>query len=317
MPTRLAFPLVALLALFACAAPRANSPNPASAIVRDAALEQRLRALAGDVRGDVGIYVHHFASGRTAEVNADSVFPTASMIKVPILLATYQAIHDGRLSFDTTLTYLDSLDYTDEADILVMAEDSTTIKLGRLVMLMLTMSDNTASLWLQSLAGTGVAINEWLASRGFDSTRMNSRTPGRRPNWEKYGWGQTTPREMARLLTMIRQGQAVSPGASQEMYRALTRTYWNGEAISQLPPWVQAASKQGSVSRSRSEVVFVNAPAGDYVFAVITKNQEDTSYASSNEGYVLLRRVSALLWETFEPDRPWRPDPEAPRYREE
>ena len=49
-------------------------------------------------------------------------------------------------------------------------------------MLMITMSDNTASLWLQSLAGTGVVINQWLAAHGFDSTRVNSRTPGREAN---------------------------------------------------------------------------------------------------------------------------------------
>ena len=283
---------------------------------RDRRLEAQLAELAGDVRGTVGIYVRHLRTGRTAELNADSVFPTASMIKVPILAATYDAIHRGALSFDTTLTYLDSLDYTDEADILVMAEDSTRITLGRVIMLMITMSDNTAALWLQALSGGGTRINEWLAANGLDSTRMNSRTPGRREIWEKYGWGQTTPREIARLLTMIRRGEAVSRGASEEMYRVLTRIYWNGQALSQLPPWVQAASKQGAVDASRSEVVLVNAPSGDYVFAVITKGQEDTSYGMDNEGYVLIRKVSALLWRTFEPKHPWSPEAEAVRYKE-
>ena len=306
---------LSLALLLAGCAPR-TLPVTSPVSARDAGLEARLRALASRVDGDVGMFVHHFPSGRTAELNADELFPTASMIKVPIMLATYQAIHDGRLAFDSILTYTDSLDYDDEADILVMAEDSTRIALGRLVMLMLTMSDNTASLWLQSLSGTGVAINEWLSAQGFDSTRMNSRTPGRRGNWEQYGWGQTTPREMAGLLTRIRKGRAVSPAASEEMYRALTRTYWNGTAISQLPPWVQAASKQGSVDRSRSEVVLVNAPSGDYVFCVMTKNQQDTSYATTNQGYTLIREVSRLLWETFEPADDWEPADGATRYRE-
>ena len=110
---------------------------------------------------------------------------------------------------------------------------------------------------------------------------------------------------MATLLVRIREQQAVSPAADQQMYRMLTRIYWNGEALSQIPPWVQAASKQGAVDRSRSEVVLVNAPSGDYVFCVITKNQVDQSYEASNEGYVLLRTMSALLWEYFEPGTPW------------
>jgi beta-lactamase class A len=307
---------VAVLLLALAALPARTAAQDLPRERRDPRLEARLAELASEVRGTVGIYVRHLRTGRTAELNADSVFPTASMIKVPILAATYDAIHRGALSFDTTLTYLDSLDYTDEADILVMAEDSTRITLGRVVMLMITMSDNTAALWLQALSGGGATINEWLAANGFDSTRVNSRTPGRRPNWERHGWGQTTPREMARLLTMIRRGEAVSRGASEEMYRVLTRIYWNGVALSQLPPWVQAASKQGAVDRSRSEVVLVNAPSGDYVFAVITRNQEDTGYGPENEGYVLLRKVSALLWKTFEPKHPWTPDREAARFKE-
>jgi beta-lactamase class A len=47
---------------------------------------------------------------------------------------------------------------------------------------------------------------------------------------------------------------------------------------------------------------------------VITKNQEDESWEPSNEGYLLLRKVSALLWEYFEPDTPWVPAPGAARF---
>jgi hypothetical protein len=51
----------------------------------------------------------------------------------------------------------------------------------------------------------------------------------------------------------------------------------------------------------------VNAPSGDYVFCVITKNQQDQSLRPDNEGYLLLRRISALLWRRFEPGHPWTP----------
>jgi beta-lactamase class A len=91
------------------------------------------------------------------------------------------------------------------------------------------------------------------------------------------------------------------------MYRHLTRIYWDDEALSQIPPTIQVASKQGAVSQSKSEVVLVNAPHGDYVFCIITKNQEDTRWENDNEGYVLIRKISRLLWNSFEPDHPWTP----------
>jgi beta-lactamase class A len=293
--------LLALVTLFASPVWAQRSTH------RDAKLEQQLSTLAQDVRGDVGIYVHNLKTGVTAELNADSVFPTASMIKVPILVALYDQIIKGRVDIHQRLVYTDSL-YYPGTDILGSFKDSATIDVSQLVMLMLTMSDNTASLWLQSLAGGGVTINQWLEAHGFEHTRMNSRTPGRRGDWERYGWGQTTPREMARLVTMIREGKAVSEGASEEMYRGLTRSFWNAEALAELPPWVQAASKQGAVDQARGEVVLVNAPSGDYVFCVTTKNLADTTWAASNEGWELIRKVSTLLWKRFEPKHPWVPD---------
>ncbi len=77
-------------------------------------------------------------------------------------------------------------------------------------MFMFTTSDNTASLWLQSLAGTGTRINRLLDSMGFKNTRVNSRTPGREADRTKYGWGQTTPAEMALLMEKIVNGQVIN-----------------------------------------------------------------------------------------------------------
>ncbi|MFN8357312.1 MAG: serine hydrolase [Spirosomataceae bacterium] len=272
----------------------------------DKVLTQKLQALIKGFRGDVGIYVRHLKTNKTVAINADTLFPTASMIKVPITCGLFDRINKGELDYHATIIYKDSLLYAGE-DILGSFKDGEKIALSKVAMLMITTSDNTASLWCQQLAGTGIRINQWLADNGFTNTRVNSRTPGREAARKRYGWGQTTPREMAELLTMIREGRAVSPQASERMYRNLIRIYWDGEALSQIPPTVQVASKQGAVSQSRSEVVLVNAPSGDYVFCVITKNQKDESGEATNEGYVLLRKVSRLLWEYFEPKSTWKP----------
>ena len=282
-------------------------------LTTDAALERGLRDLAAQVRGDVGIYVRHLRTGRGAAIRADEAYPTASMIKVPIMLAVHDAVARGALHYSDTLTWRDSLRYSGEDDLFNHLRDSTRVSLPMIQMLSITISDNAASLWLQGLVG-GEAINRWLDTNGFDSTRVNSRTPGRDEARRRYQWGQTTPREMAELLVRIRERRAVNAAASDAMYRALTRIYWNGEALSRIPPWVQAASKQGSVDRSRSEVVLVNAPSGDYVFCIITKNQLDERYTPDNEGWVLHRAVSALLWKHFEPKHPYVPADSATTY---
>ncbi|MDO1446773.1 serine hydrolase [Rhodocytophaga aerolata] len=279
----------------------------------DRKLQQKLESLTSNFKGEVGIYVRHLKTGKTSAINADTLFPTASMIKVPIMIGLFDKIHKGELDYHAELLYRDSFLYPG-VDILGSFQDSTKIAMSKVVMLMITTSDNTASLWCQQMAGTGTAINTLLEKQGFRHTRVNSRTPTRQANQQQYGWGQTTPREMAELLVQIREGKVISPDASERMYRNLTRIYWDAEALSQIPPTVQVASKQGAVDQSRSEVVLVNAPSGDYVFCVITKNQQDESWQNTNEGYVLLRKVSRLLWQHFEPKSDWVPNKESEKW---
>ncbi|QXV67159.1 serine hydrolase [Mucilaginibacter sp. 21P] len=271
----------------------------------DAKLTSQLQGLLKNFNGTAGVYVHNLKTGKTAAINADTLFPTASMIKVSILNGVMDKIEKGELKYNQKLVYRDSLLYAGE-DILGSFKNGDTIQLSKVTMLMITMSDNTASLWLQKLVG-GEYINNWLAANGFKVMRVNSRTPGREAMRNIYGWGVTTPYEMCKLFKLIRDGKAVSPAASERMYRTLNRIYWDEHALSQIPPYVQAISKQGAVDASRSETVLVNAPHGDYVFSIITKNNKDQSWTPENEAGILIKNVSALLWHYFEPQSNWKP----------
>ncbi|HUC80669.1 MAG TPA: serine hydrolase [Flavisolibacter sp.] len=265
----------------------------------DKKLQRQIEELVKGFNGDIGVYVKNLKNGKAVAINADTVFPTASMVKIPILIGVMDKVNRGELKFDQPLTYKDSLLYAG-VDILGSFKAGEKIDLGKVVMLMLTMSDNTASLWLQSLAGTGTRINEILDSMGFVVTRVNSRTPGREAIRNVYGWGQTSPREMATLMEKIVNGEVVSKEKSAQMLRLLGRNYWDENAISQIPPDVFVASKNGAVNESRSEVLFVNGRNARYVFCIATKNNKDQSWQPTNEAWVLARKLSTLLWEKFE-----------------
>ena len=83
------------------------------------------------------------------------------------------------------------------------------------------------------------------------------------------------------------------------MLRLLGRNYWDDNAISQLPPDVFVASKNGAVNESRSEVLYVNGADARYIFCITTKNNKDQSWKDENEAWVLTRKLSKLLWEYF------------------
>ncbi len=271
---------------------------------KDRTLQKKLEKTLTGFNGDVGIYVKNLKNGRIAAINADTVFPTASMVKVPIMIGVMDKIEKGELTYDQELIYKDSLLYEGE-DILGSFKEGEKIRLNKIMMLMLTMSDNTASLWLQSLAGTGAHINELMEGLGMKSTRINSRTPNRESDRRVYGWGQTTPREMATLLELIIKNQVVSPAASNRMARSLGRNFWDDVALSEIPPYEKVLSKNGAVNASRSEVLLVTGANSQYVFCITTKNNKDERWTNDNEAWVLSKKVSHMLWNYFEPKSKW------------
>ncbi len=273
----------------------------------DKKLERRLTDLVKGFKGNIGIYVYDFKKDKTAAINADTLFPTASMIKVPILVGVMHKINAGQLTYHQQMTYTDSLFYSEGDDMLASFKPGEKIYLAKVLMLMMSTSDNAASLWLQGLSGGGVVINQLMEQLGLHNTKVNSRTEGRRTNWEKYGWGQTTPKEMATLMKMIVENKIINKQVSERMLRLMGRQYWDEYALSQIPPYVFVADKGGAVDASRSEVLYVNG-AHPYIFCITTKNNVDQSWENSNEAWELTRKVSALLWKYYHPKSTWEAD---------
>ena len=263
---------------------------------------KKIEILLNNFNGEVGFYFLHLEKGIDFGINENKIFPSASLIKIPIMVQIFNRVKNDNLNLDSLLIYDSSLiNYKYKGDdSIARFKENETISINKLLTHMITFSDNHASLWLQIIAGGGTKINEILDKYNFTKTKVNSRTLNREDQYLQYGWGQTTPKEMSKLMIEIKNGNIVSKKSSDEMYRHLTRIYWDDEALSQIPNHIQVASKQGAVNKSRSEVVLVNSPSGDYVFCIITNNQSDESWSFENEGFVLIRKISRLLWNYYQ-----------------
>ncbi|MEO8117462.1 MAG: serine hydrolase [Bacteroidota bacterium] len=272
----------------------------------DTHLQNEITNLIKGFNGDVGVYVYDLSQNKIAAVNADTIFPTASLVKIPIFIGLMHKIYNGELTYHQDMLFTDSVRYSEGQEILSSFKDSQIIALNDLVMLMMSMSDNGASLWLQGLAGSGIQINQHMDSLGMKYTRVNSRTPERKENYNQYGWGQTTPKEMATLMKMIVENKIINAQISDRMLRMMSRQFWDEDAISEIPPYIFVAAKSGAVDQSRDEVLYVNGPH-PYIFCICTKNNIDTSWEHNNEAWVLTRKLSALLWKYFNPSSNWQP----------
>lgn len=280
--------------------------NAVMAQKEDKKLKELLQNATQGFQGDLGIYVHHLKKNTHVSIKADTVFPTASIVKVPILVGVFQKIADGELKLDQEFKY-DAKRIYAGSGLMQFYKDSAQTDLSTMISLMLTYSDNVTSIWLQELSGGGLAINKLMDNYGLLNTKVNSRTEGRKEIWEKYGWGQTTPKEMAKLFTLIRQGKIIDERHSDKMYRYLKNQFYNGRSLSQFPPEINTIAKTGSVDAARGEAVLVNAPSGDFVFCVLTKNNKDQSWTNQNEAEVLTRKIASVIWNYYEPKHKFSP----------
>jgi beta-lactamase class A len=274
----------------------------------DKDLQKQISDLVKGFHGTVGIYVYDLKKDRIAYFNADTIFSTASIVKIPILIGIMSKIQRKELEFHQVIVFEDTLNYDHGEDVLASFKPGEKILLSKLMLLSISLSDNTASLLLQSLAGGGIRINQIMDSLGYVYTRVNSRTPGREQDRQIFGWGQTTPREMARLMEQIEERKILSPRSSERMLRTLGRQYWDEEAISQIPPNIFVASKSGAVDECRNEILYVNAPH-PYIFSIFTKNNTDQSWDYNNEAWVLTRKLSSLLFNYYNPGIKWDAEP--------
>jgi beta-lactamase class A len=264
----------------------------------DKSLDRKINELISTFNGEIGIYIKGIQKNKIVAINAETIFPTASIVKVPILIGIMNKIHNKELDYHQKLTWYDTLNYDPGEDIVAYLKPETKIELSKVMMLMMTISDNTGSLWLQRIAGTGTTINNLMDHLGYSKTRVNSRTPGRETDRSVFGWGQTTPAEMARIVEDIVGGKIISPEACDRMLRIMGRQYWDEEGLSSIPPDVFVASKNGAVDASRSEVMFVKGKH-PYILSIFTKNNKDKSWEYNNEAWVLTRKLSKIIWDHF------------------
>lgn len=239
----------------------------------------------------------------------DEVFPTASTIKTAIMVEVMHQVEQGKIKWTDLVEVQRGVDERQEGGFAYYFRDGTKLSIGQWVHLMMTVSDNTATMLLREHIGQR-NVNDWLESHGFVHTKLLNGKKcdelGLRPLQRRYGLGMTTPNEMARLIEMIREGKAGSPASCDRMMRLLAHQYWDDGIAGQTPPG-RCFNKTGAIDACRSDAAAVDSPNGAYILAIYTKDQADRSWSVNNEGSVAIRTLAAMVWRHFDPSNTFAP----------
>jgi beta-lactamase class A len=279
-------------------------------------LQLRVEEAVRSLRGTMGVAARNLATGETVFVNADVPFPTASVIKVGVMVEVFHQIAEGRLRRADTITLTDAAK-VGGSGVLRRMHGGLVLTVGDLLDLMMTVSDNTATNLLIAKVGTA-NVDRRLASHGLTRTKLFRPTfrdgqPDVFPEEEKeFGLGVTTPREMARLLELIAEGRVVDGAASEAMIAIMREQAFRTMIPRSLPETdeVVVANKPGWDSEKhpdatgvkrhvRGDAAIVTTPRGRYVIAIHARQVEDTRWGPDNEAVVLAGRISRMVYDAF------------------
>jgi len=238
-------------------------------------MEQAVRARLRGFAGTVSLYARNLDSGVEFGIRESEPVRTASTIKLPIMLAVFDAVARGEAK------------WTD-----LLMSDGGRLPLRDVVHLMIEVSDNTAANMLLDRFTAG-AVNACLDQLGLHTTRA-LRKAGQIPENEKYGIGVSTPRDMVTILEKLERGEIVSMAASREMIGILKRCQ-DASGIRRRMGGLAVANKTGVLDALRSDAGIVYSKGGPIAMAITADGMPKVDYTPDNAGSLLIADLAKIL----------------------
>jgi beta-lactamase class A len=276
--------------------PSAKPPVPAPVRADTASLRRVLDSIAEVHHGVVGYSVMDLENRETLSRRGDETFPTASLIKVAILVTVYDLVGKGDLSLYDPLTVL-KIDQVPGSGIAQYLHPGTLLTVHDAAWLMVTISDNTTT---NLLLDRIIIRRVWdkMEALGLKHTKVHSKSFRRNSSVAldssvKYGLGVTTPNEMARLFELLARGKAVSAKADSEMLYILERNSMD-LMLQRFAGGARAAHKDGETDQVRTECSLFYL-RNRIVACVLTKENKDTRWIIDNEANLTLARMGEAI----------------------
>lgn len=214
-------------------------------------LHRRLSRLFGRAGGTYALWVKDLASGASLGIRDGDVFPAASVIKLPVLLALLRMVETGAASLDERRT-LTAQHKTGGAGIFQHFDDGLAVTLADACHAMIALSDNTATNLVLDVTGIS-RVNDLLDMLGCRRTRLH-RYFGKPEMAGAPGPSPAVPAEIGLLLERLATGTILTPPLCRLALRILRHQTHRALAPRLLPEGTIVAHKTGSLDGVRHDV---------------------------------------------------------------
>lgn len=265
------------------------APPSAKDVQLWAKLEERLESVRHRLDGVLGYSLKDLETGATLGVLADEPFPTASSIKVAILLELYGQAEQGRVDLaEVTRPGGPRV----PGGILFDLGDQVSLTWRDLAVLMMGLSDNEATNILIGRLGLD-AVNARLDLLGLRDTRLRRRMmdlAAARRGEENV----STPAELRRLMEVVREGAGLPPERARDLWKLATLAK-DSPFRRPLPDSLAIADKPGELEGVRCVTAVVAVPGRPYSIAVMTSHLK-----RDRDGDRAIEQISESVFETFD-----------------
>ena len=249
--------------------------------------------------------VRHCESGEQFAHRETETFPTASLIKLPVMIEAYRQSQEGKLELSAPVTLRDADKVPGSGILTPHFSEGTTIPLRDAIRLMIAWSDNTATNLVVDRVGLQ-AVNDAMSRLNCPETRIQSKVYRRDTSIDlersrKYGLGCTTAAEMVSLLDKIQRRELVSAEASDAMRGHLAACQDKTLFPRSLPAGARVQHKTGGVTGVRTDAGFLVGPGGTILACVLTSGNRMAKGEKEDPGERLCAEVARIAFEHFNP----------------
>lgn len=282
--------LLVIFVVPVCAIAQRESPSNRLQADLSAKLSADLNRMAASYDGVMGVFVKDLKSGETFAVNADTIFPQASSIKIPILVELMRQAQDGKLNLNERIEIHHAGLVGGSGVLQFFSDGSSAVSLRDLAVLMVVLSDNSATNLIIGRVGMD-NVNAMLDGIGLNRTRLARKmidTDAERADREN----RSTPRQMGTLVEMLNAGKLLDAEHTKMALQILEYPK-DSPLHSGVPETITVAEKPGSLNGAQCDTGVVFLAGRPYAISVMT------TFNHTN-GDAAIASVSARVFSYFD-----------------
>ena len=261
--------------------------------------------------GRIGLAALNLQTNEEILYNAHDIFPTASVIKLPVLVTLMQQCHAGEISLDAPIM-LRRADKIGGSGLLQHLTPGLVMPVRDWAFLMMNISDNLATNVLIDHVGLE-RIQAWLASNGYHDVQIHRKIDFGELAKDQTQLGTATPHGLTRLMAAVFRREVVSPAACDEMLRLMDKV--GSDRIGRYLPFephgsevpeaekLRLAGKTGSLVGTRVQTAVVwrgqDENVQGFVITVMTEgNPEPERWSADAPGVLHIGRLAHVIYDS-------------------